>query len=160
MSDNENPIPEWMKKKQLENAQVEAQEQLRLQRESADMRLVEIEAPKFWQELLENMKIAVDALPALKLRGSYSLLGLESVRIEMSSPGNFANMTYTDLFRDAGRIRASTLDAGAYSLLFCAVSDTEIGVVDEHKRGHAMNPDEASEYVMKRMLNLIERRRR
>ncbi len=139
---------------------LEAQEQTKLERRLAGMRLVEVEAPKFWQELLEKMKIAVDALPALKLHGSYSLMGLESVRIEMSSPGNFPNMTYTDLFRAADRIRASTLDAGAYSLMFHVVSDTEIGVVDEHKGGHPMNPDETSEYVMKRMLNLIERRLR
>jgi len=44
--------------------------------------------------------------------------------------------------------------------LCSVVSDTEIGVVDEPKGGKPMNTDQASEYILQRMVDLIERRRR
>src|SRR4051812_7699204 len=123
MSPNETPVPEWMKKKQEENDLAESREQARLHRIAAGQLFVEMNAPKFWMNLLEKLKIAVDALPILKMAGSYTAIGHDSVRINVSSPGLFANFTYTDLFRDDNGIRCSTVDAGVYHLLFCVIGD-------------------------------------
>lgn len=157
---DETLVPEWMKQRQIESELAEAKEDARLHRVVAAGLLIEREGPKFWQQLMKELKIAVDALPVLKMQGSYTLIGQDGARIDVSSPGIFANFTYTNMFRDDVGIRCSTLDAGAYRLLFRVVSNTEIGVVDEHREGAPMNPSLASQYVLGRMVDLIERRRR
>jgi hypothetical protein len=154
-------MPEWMKSIQAEVELEEARGQAIAQRNRAAVLLIQAERPKFWQHLIEKLKIATDALPNLKLAGRFSP-GIESrgIRISMSHPGLFVSQTHTDLFLDSDCIRCTGLDIGFYNLRFCAVSNSEIAVTDEQGDGHPMDPDQASEYVMRRMIDLLELRKR
>jgi hypothetical protein len=163
MTAGEKLIPDWLKRKQeiveLEEAQREAGAQGRL----AAGLLIERQRPKFWQQLVEKLKIAIDALPevpALKLAGSLSPFGSTQVRLDMRRTGLWANTTYTDLFCDEWRIRCTTLGDGAYNLEFCTIGNTEIAVVDDRSPGTPMDADYASQYIMGRMVNLLERQHR
>lgn len=157
MTASEKLVPEWMQKKQRDAELAEAREEARLQRQLAAERLIEIEGPCFWKALLGHLKIAVDALPVLKLAGSLSPVGLESVRISMNRPGIFPNMTYVDLFRDAVQIRCSVLNGGVHNLRFCAISDTAIAVLPGQDSHTPMTAEMASQYIIQSMIDVIER---
>src|SRR5215469_5073353 len=157
---DESMVPEWMRREKAENELAEAREEARNQRVLAAALLLEKLRPTFWTDVLRHLKIAVDALPVLGMAGSFSPVQvLQTVRIQVSKPGIFANFTYTDLFLDQDRIRCNTLDAGSYGLEFCVLSASAIGVtvIPQPK---PMNPEEASEYIMRRMTELIKRRAR
>jgi hypothetical protein len=157
---SKSQMPEWMKKKQQEMRLSEATEKDAERRKLAAALLIQSESPEFWKRLLDNLKLAVEALATIELTGSYSQIGLNAVRISMNHPDLFASRTHTDLFHETGRIRCTTLGVGAYNLDFHVISETEVGVLDKHKGGSPMNADQASEYVIRRMVDFIERQRR
>ena len=158
MAVEENLIPEWIKKKQVEFALEEAQVEARLQRQLAAKLFVQSESPRFWERLVDKLKIAVDALPVLKIEGSLNKDSDRHVRIFMRMPGIFPNETYTNLFLDDQRIRATTLDDGSYTLDFIIPRENCLSVMTTGE-GITMSPDRAHEYIMSRMILLLERRR-
>jgi hypothetical protein len=44
-----------------------------------------------------------------------------------------------------------------YTLKFCILSDTEIGVESSRSRGTGMDAEQAAQYVIDRMMALLER---
>jgi hypothetical protein len=147
-----------MQKEKAVNELAEARRQAAEQRALAAALFVEEEGPKFWKTLKEKLQIAVDALPVLSLNGSFSSIGPVSVRINMNQPGIFANITYTDIFIDQNGFRCTTLDDGFYNLAFCIVSENNLAVMDQQHESSPMNPEEASEYIIRRMIKLLRSR--
>ena len=153
-------MPDWIKKR-LQAEQLEkAEEEAKRQRSLAGGLLIEKERPRFWRQLQEKLNIDVQFLPKLGIIGSISAHpgapSNPSLRINMMRSGIYPNQTYTDVFLDANRIRCTTLGDGAYSFQFCVVSDTEIAVMNE-ANGQRMDSGQASEYILRRMVELIDR---
>jgi glycogen debranching enzyme len=149
-------IPDWMKEEkhaiELAAAQDAAQRATRRAAES----LIRAEQPGFWKELAEKLKIATDALPHLGLAGKFEIGPGDHIKVTVRRPDVFLRETFTDLSLKADRIQCTTLDVGFYNLLFCAISDTAIAVINEQDTGdEPMNSEAASEFVMKRMINFV-----
>ena len=155
---NDTLMPEWMKRRQGKKEAGEARAEAAKQRDLAFSNLLQLKCPDFWRSLTEKLGIAVEFLPKLNMQGRLTPLN-PGVRISVSRPGAFANQTYTDLFPTLSEIKATMPDGGAYTLPFVAASDTEIAVTVVE--GHSpMNADKAAEYIMTRMIELIESRER
>lgn len=150
-------IPEWMRQKRAQNDLAEAREEARNQKHIAATLLIQKERTIFWKNLLQNLDASVQALSVLKMTGVISPVGLDTMRIQVSRPGIFANFTHTDLFLDAGGVRCHMLEGGYYELGFAVVSDFDIGLVGQQSP-RPMNPEEASEHILRRMVDLIESR--
>lgn len=159
----EGLIPEYLKKKHEQLAEEESLRQVSAAQQRADELLIANLAPKFWKQLTEKLHLAVDsfpALPSLKLDGKLTSFVPNQVRIEMHRRGLRLNGTHTDLFFDGRAICCTTLGDGVYTLNFCVLSDTEIGVVSSQSPGMGMDAEYASQYVIERMMGLLERQSR
>jgi hypothetical protein len=160
---NDPLIPEWMKKKktekteQTEQGSASAKEEVR-QRPIVTFAslIIEKDSQKFWRELQEKLRISVQFLPELGLTGSTSSFG-SGVRVSVSFPGILPIRTYTDLFwaKEAGGIRCSGRNIGAYILQFRVTPDNRVAVLSSRGGNDLMNPEEACEHVMKVMIDLI-----
>jgi hypothetical protein len=157
---NDSLMPEWMKKKKAEQESASAKEETRQQRTVTASLLIERDGPNFWKELQEKLEIGVQFLPQLGFTGSTTTFG-GGVRVSVSSPGVFANQTYTDLFwtHELGGIRCSGLNIGAYTLQFRITPDNRVAVLSSRSGYDLMNPYDACEYVMKLMIDLIDSRK-
>lgn len=157
-------IPEYLKKKHEQVEAEESQRQVTAAQQRADELLISIQWSTFWKQLTEKLHLAVDSFPALPflgLDGKLTSFVPSQVRIEMHRIGGLRlNGTHTDLYCDGHTIRCTTLGDGVYTLKFCVLSDTEIGVVSSQSPGIGMNAEQASEYVIDRMMALKERQSR
>ena len=156
---NDVLMPEWMKKKHEADELAKAKEEARQQKLMTAALLIEREAPKFWKQLQEKIAIAVEFLPKLDMTGSITTFG-SGMRVSVSCPGVFANQTYTDLFfnGEVRKIRCTTLNGGVYTLQFTVGPDDTVGV-ESSRDAIFMNVDQASEYVMRKMIEVIESRK-
>lgn len=152
---NDSLMPEWMKKKIEREAQGKNREEASKQRAMAAASLLQLKIPEYWQRLKEKLAIAVEFLPKLDMQGQITPSGDKGLRISVSRPGIFANQTFTDIFLAPRAITCTGLNLGTYTLMFCVVSDTEIAVMLDGM-GEPMNPDQASEYIMRQMVELID----
>jgi hypothetical protein len=152
--ESEKQIPDWMKKKREGMDKEEAEQQKREHDQLTANRLIQSEASKFWKSLIESLKVAVDALPTIRLRGSLEAQGQEGIRIRIDREDNSPNMTYTDMFLAGDHIQCTGLSVGAYNLEFRAISNTEIGVISSRGE-NVMNVAQASEHVMRRMVDAL-----
>lgn len=162
MSDNDsndnNPfIPEWMRQKREQRESANAREEARKNQARAARLLVGEKSPLFWQGILRELKISVDALPTLEMSGSINPVGLNAFRVFVNKLGYVANFVYTDLFLlpEPLRIHCNVFGEGSYDLRFCALSESEISVIDGSE---PMNQEQTAEYIMRRMTSLIESR--
>jgi hypothetical protein len=95
------------------------------------------------------------ALPAtVEMTGSVNHVGT-GFRVCVNKLGPRANYTHTDLFFEPLRIRCNFHEGGSKELRFCALSESEVGVIDG---GGPMSEEEAGDYIMQRMVNLIKSR--
>ena len=154
---NDSMMPEWMKKKQEKNELEQARAEAKKQRELAAANLLELKRPSFWQQFREQSAIAVEFLPKLDMAGQITEHSGNGLRVSVNRPGVFANQTFTDLFFKPNAITATGLNLGAYMLMFCVASDTEVGVCLDGS-SEPMTPTEAAEVVIRRMMTLIEAR--
>jgi hypothetical protein len=152
---NDSMMPEWMKKKVEQETREKHREGASRQRDVVAANLLQLKAPEYWQRLKEKLAIAVEFLPKLNMQGQITSSGDKGFRISVSRPGVFANQTFTDVFLAPRAVTCTGLNLGAYTLMFCVVSDTEIAVM-LNGMGEPMNPDQASECIMRQMVELIE----
>ena len=123
----------------------------------AQAQLIERGAPRFWSELQERLTAAVDSLYLQDLSGLITSFG-GGLRVTLNRPGKAFNQDYTDIqFKRApAEIRCTTLKDGTYSLRFSLTANNEL-VVTSTRGLDPMNPEEASDYIMKLLLAASER---
>lgn len=110
--------------------------------------------------LVKELEFTVSTLHEIDVTGSISPFGEEIVRVSLNDNSAQPLSTRTDLILDGDRIRCSVADGGIYYLNFTAVSDTEIAVRDIQREGDSMDALKTAEYVVDRMLNILEWTRR
>lgn len=152
---NDSMMPEWMKKKVEQDAREKHKEEAGRHRVPAASNFLQLKIPEYWQRVKEKLAIAVEFLPKLNMQSQITPSGDKGFRISVSRPGVFTNQTFTDVFLAPRAITCTGLNLGAYTLMFCVVSDTEIGVMVDGM-GEPINADQASEYIMRKMVDLIE----
>lgn len=122
--------------------------------------IVRLQSKRFWKLLVKELELTVSALREIDVTGSISPFGEEIVRVSLNDNSASPTSTRTDLILDGDRIRCSVADGGIYYLNFTAVSDTEIAVRDIQRDGDSMDALKTAEYVVDRMLNILEWTRR
>lgn len=120
--------------------------------------LIERTAPEFWTALQEKLDIAADAVSEHNLSGLATVFG-GGLRVTINRPGKAFSQTYTDLMfkRGMAEIRCTTLNNGTYHLQFRVAPDNRLVVVSS-QGSEPMNAEQASEYVVQRMLEVIDRK--
>jgi hypothetical protein len=111
---------------------------------------------EFWKQLLKELEFTASALREIDFTGSINPFGEEIVRVSLSDDGIPPKSTRTDLILDGDRIRCSVLNGGIYYLNFAALSDTAVVVQDIQRNGGSMDALKTAEYVVERMLNILE----
>ena len=153
---NDSMMPEWMKKKQEQTELAEANREAAQQREIAANALIQLKAPDFWKHLKQQLAIAVEFLPNLKLAGQITDT-LGSVRVSMSRPGVYPSQTYTDLSLQPRSIHCTALNGGSYDLNFSIYSDTEICVIEGTTYTPPLNPEEATKLILEKMMGIVKK---
>jgi hypothetical protein len=111
---------------------------------------------EFWKLLLKELEHTVSAVREIDITGSISPFGEEIVRVSLYDGSTPPISTRTDLILDDDRIRCSVLNGGIYYLNFAALSDTKVVVQDIQRNGGSMDARKTAEYVVDRMLNILE----
>jgi hypothetical protein len=115
---------------------------------------------EFWKQLLKELEFTASALREIDFTGSISPFGEEIVRVSLHDDGIPPISTRTDLILDGDRIRCSVLNGGIYYLNFASLCDTKVVVQDIQRNGGSMDARKTAEYVVDRMLNILEWTRR
>ena len=148
-------VPEWMKKRRQEDELAETKKEAARQQAVEASLLLKQEGPQFWHQLQQSLAIAVDSLPVLKLMGSITQYS-EGIRIEVIYYHLVPIQTYTDIIYDSARevIRCTTMSGGICQLCLCLASNNEIAVISDIG-GLPMNPEQASEFIMRPMVDYV-----
>ena len=92
--------------------------------------------PKFWQELVCNLRNNTDNLPSIGLTGNTSLVssppqGEQACRVSVNKSGAFPIFTHTDIFYTPGAnsIRSRALGNHEGEFVFRVLSNGEIGAI-------------------------------
>jgi hypothetical protein len=152
---NEALVPEWMKKRRQEDELAEAKKEAARQQAVEASLLLKQEGPKFWSQLQQSLAIVVDSLPVLSLTGSITQYS-EGIRVEVTFYHLVPIQTYTDIIYDPGRavIRCTAMSGGICQLCLCVASNNEVAVMAD-PGGLPMNPEQASEFIMRPMVDYM-----
>lgn len=96
----------------------------------------------------------------IDIKGSISPFGEDISRITLSDDSVPPLATRTDIVLDGDRIRCSVLNGGIYYLDLAAFHDKEIFALDIQADDAPMNAQKTAEYMINRMVNIIEWMRR
>lgn len=157
MADSANPenplIPEWIQREQIRRESERARAEAESATERAAGLLIKANSPLFAKDVLRIVKLSVDALPTLGINGSINSVGV-AFRVCINKLGRVATFTYTDIFFEPFGIRCNVFGGGSYALRYCAVSESEIGVIDD---AEPMDREQTAEYILTRMMRRLEK---
>jgi hypothetical protein len=159
---NDVLVPGWIKEVKAQEELEKAKENAAAQRAIAAGLLISSEGPEFWRQLLKELAINTDALPEIGLAGSTSPFGNpeggeQRCRVNVSKPGAFPALTYTDLFYFKGdsTIRCHTLEQEVFSFDFAILPGNRgVGIVHENYVT-PVTAEKAAEMIVKRMAKKV-----
>jgi hypothetical protein len=114
------------------------------------------QSAEFWKLLRKELEVTVNALCEIGIISSVCPFGEEILRISLNDDGLQPIFTSTDAVLDGDRIRCSVLNGGIYYLNFFYQAGTGVVVQDIQRERDFMGPRKAAEYVLDRMLNILE----
>jgi hypothetical protein len=114
----------------------------------------------FWRHLNDELRFTLSATQEIDIKGSISPFGEDISRITLSDHSLPPIATRTDIVLDGERIRCSVLNGGIYYLDLVIFHGTEIFAQDIQADDTPMNAQKTAEYVISRMVNIIEWMRR
>jgi hypothetical protein len=154
-------IPDWIR--QIKQSEDEATEATRSASKDAALaaNVIQAKGPAFWRELLKELQITVDSLPAINLRATMSTISAkpEAVQVQITRESVFPMQLYINLFYDspgAAVIRCVPQDENAYTLQF-GVTGSDTLVL--HGVGHGpMSPAEAAAAIIQPIVSRVRRK--
>jgi len=158
--DSEKVLPEFIQKRKERRRRSELSS---AERGSPPLKSASISRPQrteFWKQLLRELEFTASALCEIDFIGSISPFGEEIVRVSLHDDSIPPLSTRTDLILDGDLIRCSVLNGGIYYLNFTVLSDTKVVVQDIQRNSGSMDARKTAEYVVDRMLNILEWTRR
>lgn len=154
--DKDDPrSPEWLRREHKQRESEKSRSEAQNSQDRAALLLIQQKAALFRDRVLARMEACVRALPeAVEMTGSVNQLGT-AFRVCINKLGPRANYTHTDVFFEPLRIRCNFHEGGSEELRFCALSESEIGVIDG---AGPMSEEETGDYIMQRMVSLVKSR--
>jgi hypothetical protein len=157
-----NELPDWIGKEVEEANRRQEVNKTRARRSLEDSVTTSKKGPKFWQELIYNLRNNTDNLPSIGLSGDTSLVsyppqGEQSCRVSVNKSGAFPTVTHTDIFYTPGAtsIRSRALGNHEGEFVFRVLSNGEIGAI---QYGVDTMPKDASEMaasIVERMATMV-----
>lgn len=144
-----NDLPDWIGKEVEETNRKQEVNKIRARKSLEHSVTASKKGPKFWQELISNLRNNTDNLPSIGLSGDTSLVGYpqqgeQSCRVSVSKSGAFPKFTHTDIFYTPGAnsIRSRALGNHECEFVLRILSNGEIGTI---QYGVDTTPKDASE---------------
>jgi hypothetical protein len=157
-----NEMPGWIGKEVEEaNRKLEVNK-TRARKSLEHSSTTSMKGPRFWQELVYNLRNNTDNLPSIGLTGDTSLVssppqGEQACRVSVNKSGAFPTFTHTDVFYTPGAnsIRSLALGNHEGEFVFRVLSNGEIGAI---QYGVDTMPKDASEMaasIVERMALMV-----
>lgn len=154
--DKESQLPEFLQKRKGLQRRIDASPAEKANRSPKADSIIRLQSAGFWKRLLGALELTVKALREIDVTGSINPFGKEIVRVLLNDNSTPPVSTRIDLILDGDRIRCSVMNGGIYYLNFVAVSDTQIEVRDIQNDSDSLDARRTAEYVVDRMLNILE----
>jgi hypothetical protein len=144
-----NEMPGWIGREVEEANRRQEVNQTRARKSLEHSLTTRKKGPKFWQELVYNLRNNTDNLPSIGLTGETSLVSSpqqaeQTFRVSVSKFGTSPIVTHTDIFYTPGAnsIRSRALGNHEGEFVFRVLSNGEIGAI---QYGVDTMPKDASE---------------
>jgi hypothetical protein len=155
-------LPDWIGKEVEEANRKREVNQTRARKSLEHSVTTSKKGPKFWQELIHNLRNNTDNLPSIGLSGDTSTVsnpqqGEQFCRVSVNKSGAFPAFTHTDIFYTPGAnsIRSRGLENHEGEFVFRVLSNGEIGAI---QYGVDTVPKDASEMaasMVERMATMV-----
>jgi hypothetical protein len=157
-----NDLPDWIGKEVEEANRKQEVNKTRARRSLEHSVITSTNAPKFWQELINNLRNNTDNLPSIGLSGDTSLVsypqrGEQSCRVSVNKSGAFPTFTHTDIFYTPGAnsIRTRALGNHEGEFVFRVLSNGEIGAIQYGVDTMPKNALEMAASIVERMATMV-----
>jgi hypothetical protein len=157
-----NDLPDWIGKEVEEANRKQEVNKTRARRSLEHSVITSTKAPKFWQELINNLRNNTDNLPSIGLSGDTSLVsypqrGEQSCRVSVNKSGAFPTFTHTDIFYTPGAnsIRTRALGNHEGEFVFRVLSNGEIGAIQYGVDTMPKNALEMAASIVERMATMV-----
>jgi hypothetical protein len=155
-------LPDWIAK-EVEEANRKREVNQSLARKSLEQSVTTSKkGPKFWQDLIHNLRNNIDNLSHIGLSGDTSIIsdpqqGEQSCRVSVNKSGAFPTFTHTDIFYTPGANSIRSRRPGNHEgeFVFRVLSNGEIGAI---QYGVDTVPKDASEMaasIVERMATMV-----
>ena len=155
----EELVPDWIKQIKNEDEIRNAISDAQKQRDAAGRAIIRAEGPAFWKQLLKELKVCVDGLEVLKLRGVLDIRGdvraEQCCRVSVARKAIIPSQTYADLIYSQGaeHIRCYAPEGPLPFLDLCVYDDKVMTVCDD--RLTPMDAEQACQFVVERMVRMV-----
>lgn len=150
-------VKPWIKARKAKNESAKLPSHHELQENVARLK-IDLEAPKFWNDLLKELALNVEGISEIECAGKISKFGNlkieEQYRVQVMIKSFCPNQTFTDLFYSQGNtvIRCCTCEGSAFQLSFGMTDKGSIAVFSDDG---PMNPEETAEFIVQRMVDIV-----
>jgi hypothetical protein len=155
--------PKWIRELRAEDEERERdRERVSQEQQVASLRIA-AEAPDFWKQVLKEIKINVDSLSEIGLRGSLSPIERDGVHVEVARTDLRPATSYTNVFwseHPLPRIRLhdmeNAINGSEIDLVF-GVQDNQVVVTPQVHPYKILNAEQTAEYIVKRLVGKVRR---
>ena len=154
--------PDWIEKEVEEANRKKTVSDTRTQKSLEHSVTTTTKGPKFWQELIDNLRNNTDNLPSIGLGGDTSIVsfkeqGEQSCRVSVNKPGTSPTFTHTDIFYTPGAtsIRSRTLGNHQSEFVFRVLTNGEIGAMQYGVDAEPRDASRMAAFIVEQMAMLV-----
>jgi hypothetical protein len=157
-----NEMPNWIGR-EVEEANRKLQvNQTRARKSLEHSAITSKKGPKFWQELVYNLRNNTDNLPSIGLTGDTSLVSSpqqaeQACRVSVNKSDAFPTSTHTDIFYTPGAnsMRSRALGNHEGEFVFRVLANGEIGAIQYGLDTRPKNASEMAASIVERMALIV-----
>ena len=157
-----NERPDWIEKEVEEANRQHVVVEARTRKSLENSVTFGKKGPKFWQDLVENLRNNTDNLPSIGLRGETSLVahppqGEQYCRVSVHRTGPFPKFTHTDVFYTPGAIAIRSRAPGNHEseYAFRVLLSGEIGAIQCGVDRMPRSASQMAAFIVEGMATLI-----
>lgn len=159
-----NEQPGWIEKEVKEANRQQVLVETRTRKSLDNSVTFAKKGPKFWQDLLENLRNNTDNLPSIGLRGETSLVshppqGEQYCRVSVHRTGPLPKFSHTDIFYTPGAIAIRSRTTGNHEreYAFRVLLSGEIGAIQCGVDRMPRSASQMAAFMVEGMATLIRR---
>ncbi len=157
-----NEIPDWIGREVEEGNRKLQVNKARARKSLEHSATTNKKGPKFWQELVYNLRNNTDNLPSIGLTGDTSLVSSpqqaeQACRVSVNKSDSFPISTHTDIFYTSGAnsIRSRALGNHEGEFVLRVLANGEIGAIQYGLDTMPKNASEMAASIVERMALIV-----